>query len=41
MVMKYGQLSCIEFYSCYQQQYPLINLFSYWIPGCGLKGPMN
>ena len=32
-LMKYGQSSYIEFYSCYLQQCPLIDLFSYWTPG--------
>ena len=39
--MKYGQLSCIESYSCYLQQRLSIELFSYWTPGCSQKGPMN
>ena len=40
-IMKYGQLSCFEFYSCNQQQCPTIDFFSYWTHGCGQKGPMN
>ena len=35
------KLRCIEFYSCYLQQWLSIDLFSYWIPGRGQKGPMN
>ena len=40
-LMNYGMLSCIEFYSCYLQQYLSINLFSYWTPCCGQKGSIN
>ena len=39
--MRYAKLSCIEFYSCYLQQYLSINLFSYRTPGHGQKGHMN
>ena len=39
--MNYGKLSCIDFYSCYQQQYPSIDLFSYWTPGSGQNGSIN
>ena len=39
--MKYGQMSCIQFYSCYQQQCSTIDLFSYWTRGWTQKGPMN
>ena len=39
--MRYGKLSCIEFYSCYLQQYLSIDLFSYWNLTCGQKGPIN
>ena len=39
--MKYGQLSCIDFYSCYQQEYLSIDLFSYWTPVGERKGTMN
>ena len=39
--MKYGQLSCIEFYSCYHLQCPSIDLFTYWTPGCDQRDPMN
>ena len=39
--MSYGKLGCIEFYSCYLQQYLSIDLFSYWTPGCGQTGPIN
>ena len=37
--MKYVQLRCVEFYFCYQQQYPAIDLFTYWTPGFDQKGP--
>ena len=40
-LMNYGMLSCIEFYSCYLQQYLSIDLFSYWTPCCGQKGSIN
>ena len=39
--MRYGKLSCVEFYSCYLQQCLSIELFSYWTPGCGQNGPIN
>ena len=39
--MRYAKLSCIEFYSCYLQQYLSIDLFSYWALGHGQKDPMN
>ena len=38
--MRCGKLSSIEFYSCYLQQYLLINLFSYSL-SYGQKGHMN
>ena len=38
-LVRYGKLSWIEFYSCYLQQRPSIDLFSYWTPGYGQKGP--
>ena len=40
-LIRYGKLGCIDFYSCYLQQCLSINLFSYWTPGRGQKGPMN
>ena len=40
-LMRYGKLSCIEFNSCFLQQYLSIDLFSYWTPVCGQKGPIN
>ena len=39
--MRYAKQSCIEFYSCYLQQCPLIDLFSYRIPGHDQKGHEN
>ena len=39
--MGYGKPSYIKFYSCYLQQCPSIDLFSYWTPFCGQNGPMN
>ena len=39
--MRYAELSCTEFYSCYLQQCHSIDLFSYRTPGHGQKGHMN
>ena len=39
-LIRYGQLSCIEFYSCHLQQCLSIE-FSYLTPGHGQKGPVN
>ena len=39
--MRYTELSCTKFYSCYLQQFNSIDLFSYRTPGHGQKGQMN
>ena len=39
--MRSAKLSCIEFYSCYLQQYLTIDLLSYRTPIHGQKGHMN
>ena len=39
--MRYTELSCTKFYSCYLQQCHSIDLFSYRTPGHGQKGQMN
>ena len=39
--MKYGKLSCIDFFSCSVQQCLSIDSFPSWTPNRGQKGPMN
>ena len=39
--MRYANLSCTEFYSCYLQQCLSIDSFSYGTPGHDQKGHMN
>ena len=39
--MRYAELSCSEFNSCYLQQCHSVDLFSYRTPGHGQKGQMN
>ena len=39
--MRYAELSCTEFYSCYLQECHSIDLFPYRTPGHGQKGGMN